>query len=243
MINVFRVPLGPVRCDDVSRKMLHETFSPLLSSNNCRHIVTLNMYMVNAALKDTELLACINEAACVVADSSGISAAVRFLYGRRIEHIPGIELLDFLCAHADGRSVYLLGAAPGVAEKAARALMDKYPGLRVCGTRDGYFTADQEPGIIEDIRARRPDIILAALGMPRQEMWLYAHRKMLGTPLVMGVGGSFDVIAGNLRRAPRLMQRFSLEWLYRCIQEPQRFIRLIHETARFAFNILRMKLI
>ncbi len=235
------IPLGPVRCDDVSRDALTEFLSQALDGKRRSRIVTLNMYMVNAALRDAFLLSCINEAAAVVADSAGVTAALRFLYGRSFERIPGIDIMERLCAGTNGRSVYLLGAAPGVAAKAARVLEKKYPGLTVCGIRDGYFTAEDEPAVIAEIRSCRPDILFAALGMPRQELWLYANRERLDVPLAMGVGGSFDVIAGNLRRAPLWMQRLSLEWLYRCVQEPRRFFRLLKETARFALNIVRFK--
>jgi N-acetylglucosaminyldiphosphoundecaprenol N-acetyl-beta-D-mannosaminyltransferase len=125
-----------------------------------------------------------------------------------------------------GRSVYLLGAAPGVAEKAAEKLKQQVPNLIVAGCHDGYFTAEEEPLIVADIAARRPAALFVALGLPRQERWIKAHLQELGVPVCIGVGGSFDVISGLKQRAPLWMQRCGLEWLYRVAKEPSRLPRL-----------------
>lgn len=125
-----------------------------------------------------------------------------------------------------GRSVFLLGAAPGVADKAAEKLQEQIPGLEIAGCQDGYFKPEEEPAVIARIAAARPGALFVALGIPRQEKWLRAHLEELNVPVCIGIGGSFDVISGLKKRAPRWMQRTGLEWLWRVAKEPSRLPRL-----------------
>jgi N-acetylglucosaminyldiphosphoundecaprenol N-acetyl-beta-D-mannosaminyltransferase len=122
-------------------------------------------------------------------------------------------------------SVYLFGAKPGVAEAAAKTLIQAYPGLRICGTHDGYFSDDGP--ILTDIRESRPDLVLVCLGAPKQELWMAENVSKLNVRLMAGLGGSLDVFAGNVKRAPKAWQRLGLEWLYRLIKEPRRIKRMI----------------
>jgi N-acetylglucosaminyldiphosphoundecaprenol N-acetyl-beta-D-mannosaminyltransferase len=125
-----------------------------------------------------------------------------------------------------GRSVFLLGAGPGVAELAGQKLQERVPGLEIAGVQDGYFKPEDEPAIIARIQAARPAVLFVALGIPRQEIWIRAHLEELGVPVCVGVGGSFDVISGLKQRAPVWMQRAGVEWLYRVAKEPWRLPRL-----------------
>ena len=122
------------------------------------------------------------------------------------------------------RLLFLLGAKPGVAELAAAELKQRYPGLQICGTHDGYF---QEDGpVVEEIRTAAADVVFVCLGAPKQEQWMAAHGAACGAKLLVGLGGSLDVFAGQVKRAPETWQKLGLEWLYRLIKQPSRIGRM-----------------
>jgi N-acetylglucosaminyldiphosphoundecaprenol N-acetyl-beta-D-mannosaminyltransferase len=145
------------------------------------------------------------------------------------EQIPGVDFADNLCRIAVGHEVpfYFFGGKPGVASRAAEQMQKKYPGLKVNGTRSGYFRREESDGICKEIRESGARILLIALGVPKQEYWLADNLGKLGGVVGMGVGGSFDVMSGRLRRAPAAWRRLHLEWLYRTIQEPYRWRRIV----------------
>lgn len=205
-------------------------------------VVTMNAEMAMQAQADPALGDIIRRAGLVVADGSGVVWAVGRQPGApRVEKVAGVDLLRAAAARAatEGWSLYLLGAKPGVAEEAAANLQATYPGLRIVGVRDGYFDATTEPAVIQAIRDARPDILLVALGVPRQEKWLAEHQGALGVPVAMGVGGSFDVFAGRVKRAPLFFQKFHIEWLFRLIQEPWRFQRMWATLPAFVKEVRR----
>lgn len=206
---------------DVGRQQ--NSTEPLL-----HHIVTLNAEILYKAQDDPRLLDIINRAALVTPDGSGIVLAARELCGREIERVTGIDLMQELCRRAPscGWSVYLLGAAPGVAEAAAHNLTEQY-GVNVCGWHDGYFKADELAWVLGDINEKKPDILFVGLGAPKQEFWIDENRDRLRVPLVIGVGGCFDVLSGNLKRAPLMFQRLGIEWLWRLLKEPWRIKRMM----------------
>jgi N-acetylglucosaminyldiphosphoundecaprenol N-acetyl-beta-D-mannosaminyltransferase len=211
-------------------------------AQGCKQVVTLNAEIIYQAGQQDELRRIINKADLVTADGIGTVWAARTLGCPQKERVSGIDLLMNICSRAAvrGWKVYLLGGAPGVALKAARNLERLYPGLTVCGCRDGYFPIQDEPDIIAAINAESPHILFAALGAPKQEYWLSRHREILKVPVCMGVGGSFDVIAGIKQRAPQLFIKLNLEWLYRLLTEPSRFKRQLALPA-FALKVLRQK--
>ena len=191
-------------------------------------VVTINPEGVMLAKEDPALRQIVEESPLVTADGSGILWAADKLKHPMPERVPGIDLLERLCAEAARKdwTVYLLGAKPGIADQAAVELSGRYPGLRIIGTENGYFR-DREEKVVSTIRAAQPDILFAALGMPFQEHWLYQHREELGCRVAVGVGGSFDVIAGTVKRAPKLWQRLRLEWLWRLLSDPKRWRRYL----------------
>jgi N-acetylglucosaminyldiphosphoundecaprenol N-acetyl-beta-D-mannosaminyltransferase len=134
--------------------------------------------------------------------------------------------------------VFLLGSKDGVAQNAAKRLQALFPGLNVVGTHHGYFT--DHDAIIAHIRSVKPDLLFAGLATPEQEMWISTNLSAMGVPVVMGVGGSFDVISGALKRAPVFMQRAGLEWLFRLLLQPWRIGR-IKDLPLFIFNVLKLK--
>ncbi|MEB3198768.1 MAG: WecB/TagA/CpsF family glycosyltransferase [Candidatus Sericytochromatia bacterium] len=205
------------------------------------HIVTMNAEMSMQAQRDPELADIIRRAGLVTPDGSGVVWAVRRRKGApRITKVAGIELFQALAGEAANRGwkIYFLGGQPGVAEAAARTLVSRHPGLAVVGVRDGFFKPEDEEQVLADIASRSPDILVVALGVPRQERFIALHQTRLGVPVAMGVGGSFDVLAGRVRRAPAAFQALHLEWLYRLIQEPWRLSRMGSTLPQFVGAVL-----
>jgi len=192
-------------------------------------IVTSDASTIVRAQDDPELRRIMNETDMVTPDGAGVVLAAKLLNLPVRARCSGCDMVAELCRVAArlGRSVYLLGAEPGVAELAARNLKRQVPGLEIAGVHHGYFSPEEEPAIVEEIRRAHPAVLFVALGIPRQEKWIRAHLDELGVPVCVGVGGSFDVISGRKKRAPLWMQRMGLEWLYRTIREPRRIGRLV----------------
>lgn len=190
-------------------------------------VVTLGTEMVVHAQHDARYRDVVNACALSLCDTVGLLAVARSRGADLRDRVTGVELLEHLCARAakEGVSVFLFGGAPGVAERAAQELKRRYPGLPVAGTRNGYFAADESPRIAAEIRASGAQLLFAGLGFPKQEFWLAEYLKSTGCGAGIGVGGSFDVISGNLERAPERWRTMGLEWLYRLLKEPRRWRR------------------
>ena len=192
-------------------------------------IATANAEMIMRATHDPALRDILNAAALVVPDGAGTVWAAHYLGYRMPERVAGYDLAQELLrsAPAEGRRIYFLGSAPGVAERAKAKAEEIDPGIEIVGVRDGYFKEEDDAAIIDGIRASHPDLLLVALGVPKQEKWNHAHLTQLGVPVAIGVGGTLDVMAGVMKRAPRWMQRAKLEWLFRGLLQPQRAGRLL----------------
>jgi N-acetylglucosaminyldiphosphoundecaprenol N-acetyl-beta-D-mannosaminyltransferase len=171
----------------------------------------------------------VRNAGLTLPDGTGLIWALRFLGGRVQEQISGVDFVDNLCRIAPGHgwSFYFLGGRQGVAARAAERMKAKYPGLDVRGARNGFFGREEDDGICREIRESGANILLVALGAPRQEYWLAENIGKIGGVVGMGVGGTFDVMSGRLKRAPLIWRKLRLEWLYRTIQEPSRIRRVI----------------
>ena len=192
-------------------------------------VATANAEMLMRATHDEELRRILNASALVVPDGAGTVWAARHLGHAMPERVAGYDLAQELlrCAPAEGRSVYFFGSAPGVAEKAKAKAEQIYPGIEIVGVRNGFFSPADNAAIIAEIRAARPDLLLVALGVPKQEKWIAAHLAELDVPVAIGVGGTLDVMAGVMKRAPYWMQRAKLEWLFRGLMQPKRAGRLL----------------
>jgi N-acetylglucosaminyldiphosphoundecaprenol N-acetyl-beta-D-mannosaminyltransferase len=209
---------------------------------NGNQVVTLNAEIIYQTKKEIKLQNIINQANLVTADGIGTVWAARTLGYPQKERVSGIDLIHELCimGATRGWKIYLLGAAPGVAKKAGQELKQSYPGLKVCGIWHGYFSLQDENEIIADINSKSPDILFVALGAPKQEYWINQKRDTLKVPVCMGVGGSFDVIAGIKKRAPKVFIALNLEWLYRLLTEPSRWKRQLALPA-FVLAVLKQK--
>ncbi len=200
-----------------------------LNSDSCNTIVTPNPEIVENARNNPSLKNALDNANLVVADGIGIIYASKILSLDLKERVTGIDLMNSIInlASKEGKSIYLLGAKPQVAKMASEKLVEKYDTLTVSGYRDGYFKEEDEEEIIEEINALQTDILFVALGCPKQELFMEKYRDRLTAKIAMGVGGSFDVLAGTVKRAPKFYQKLGLEWLYRAVKEPKRFVRLL----------------
>jgi len=236
-----RIRLGPVNLDIYSIETILQTLEGFIATRSPSQIVTLNSLMFNLALRDAPFANAVSSATLIIPDSSGIKWAAGFLTGSRTEKVAGIDLLELLCQTAAerGYGVFFLGAKPDVAQGAAGKLSAKFVGLKVLGTHHGYFTKVNDGDIIALIREKAPDILFVGLDMPRQELWISGNLAKLNVPVVMGVGGSFDVISGRLRRAPEFLRRLHLEWFFRLFQQPWRITRMI-DLPLFVFNVIRL---
>ncbi|TAM72452.1 WecB/TagA/CpsF family glycosyltransferase [bacterium] len=215
------------RVDDADLAEATARIAAFARDGRSHRVVTLGTEMIVHAHRDPAYRVVVNGADLIVADTIGVVYASR-LYATSLRgRVAGIELLESLCACAasEGLPVYLLGAAPGVAEAAGAALAARHPGLRVAGTRDGYFALADAPDVAAAIRESGARILFAALGFPKQEYFLADWLSASGAGVGMGVGGSFDVLAGRLQRAPETFRRLGLEWLYRLLREPRRWRR------------------
>lgn len=238
----MRIKVLGVSIDEVTMAEALAIVENYIGKRQPRLVATANAEMVMLAQQDSELARILNQADLVVPDGAGVVWAARH-QGRPVpERVAGYDLAQVLLAKAAvcGYRVYFFGGAPGVANKAREAAQRWYPGLQVVGVRHGFFTADDETGIIEEIRRNEPDVLLAALGVPKQEKWLAAHLAELAVPVAIGVGGTFDVMAGVMRRAPLWMQQAGLEWLFRLYCQPTRLIRMM-ALPRFVLRVLRAK--
>ncbi len=195
----------------------------------CQQVVTVNTEFVMKAQYDTVFRTIINHAALVVADGIGIVWGTRYIGKPTPERVTGTDTLvelAKLCANK-GYRLYLLGAAPGVAEEAASRLQEIAPHLKIVGTYAGSPAPAEEDEILGHVRASRADILCVAYGAPAQEIWIARNLSRLPVAVAMGVGGAYDFLSGRQLRAPRAMQRLGLEWLYRLYREPWRWRRML----------------
>ena len=203
------------------------------------HIVTLNPEMIFQADKDPVLHKAINEAELIIPDGIGIVLALKKL-GIKIAQLPGIEFSEALVRKSAkmGYRVGFLGASQEVVQDAAKELKLKYPDVNVVFINDGYFSNIEEPKIIEKIKTSNVQILFVALGVPKQELWISRYKKILDCTIMVGVGGSFDVWAKKVKRAPVFFRKFGLEWFFRLISQPNRFKRMFPTLPLFFIKVL-----
>lgn len=207
-------------------------------------VVTLNPEFVMEAQHNAHFRLVIDEAHLVLADGHGLLWAARVLGDRLPERVTGSDTVPLIAdmAARHGYRLFLLGAAPGVAEQAAQVLQRRYPGLVIAGTYAGSPAPEEEKAIVARIRAARPHFLFVAYGAPRQDIWIHRNLARLGVPVCMGVGGTLDFVAGVVPRAPLWMRQHGLEWLYRLIRQPWRWRRML-VLPHFVLRILRLRLL
>jgi N-acetylglucosaminyldiphosphoundecaprenol N-acetyl-beta-D-mannosaminyltransferase len=233
-IEILGCRLDPIDSQEAAAYIL-----ALARGNGGAQIVTLGTEMVVYAQDDSRFRAIVNGCALSLCDTVGLLLVARRRGAALRERVAGIELIDRLCAGAAAREmpVYFLGGAEGVAAAAAQILAARFPGLRVAGARSGYFAAQESAAVAEVIARSGARLLFAGMGSPRQEYWLAEHLRATQCGIGIGLGGSFDVIAGRVERAPQLLRRLGLEWLYRLMKEPWRWRRQL-ALPRFVWLVL-----
>ncbi len=199
----------------------------LMDTAGAHYVVTPNPEIVETCRQDGEAMEAVNGADLVLADGIGVIYGAKLLGTPLKGRVTGIGFAQGLMERmaGGGRSLYLLGAKPGVAERAAENLARQYPGLQIAGTHDGYFSEDGP--VTEDIRASGADVVFVCLGAPRQEKWMRRNGEAAGAHLMVGLGGCLDVFSGEAKRAPAVFQKLGLEWLYRLAANPSRIGRMV----------------
>nr|WP_106783580.1 WecB/TagA/CpsF family glycosyltransferase [Lysinibacillus timonensis] len=188
-------------------------------------IVAINPEKIIKAKEDPALKKLLNEAEFQIPDGIGVILASKIQKGNITSRVTGVDMMMRLCEEAAKRQkpIFLYGGKPGVAEQAAVKLRETFPNIIIAGTQDGYEKDNEK--VIAKINEAKPDILFVAMGSPKQENWINANRNQLHPTIYQGVGGSFDVLAGNVKRAPEAFQKIGMEWFYRLMKEPKRLKR------------------
>lgn len=210
----------------------------------CQHVV-LNAAKVVATRYDKKLKEIINNCEIINADGQSIVWAANFLGSPLPERVTGIDLMMEIIkiSSRKGYRIYFFGATEEVNKKVVDKFRSKYPNLQIAGRRNGYFTEEENSLIIEDMKNSNADILLVAFSSPKKEYWINKNIDKINIPFVMGVGGSFDVVAGVTKRAPLWMQKMGLEWFYRFIQEPKRmWKRVLIGNSKFIYYVFKEKI-
>lgn len=237
-VKILGVPVHPLTMNE-SVAVLEDK----LQKKEQAFVVTANAEIIMMCQQDKEYNNIVSEKAdLVLPDGAGAVWAGRYLGNEVPERVAGFDLYNqLLKLSADkGYKAYFFGGAPGVAEAAKNKAEELYPGVQIVGCRNGYFTEAEEENIIKEINDAAPDMLFVALGAPKQEKWLVKYRNQLKPRVLMGIGGSFDVLAGKMERAPKWMQEASLEWAFRLYKQPSRFMRML-ALPKFVLKVIFCK--
>ena len=231
-ISVYGVGYNNVTLDEAA-----ELCESLFNEDKNHMVVTPNAEIAYMASNDIKLARILNDADVVVADGIGVVYASRIYRTPVKMKVPGVELGMKILENAEksGRGVFFLGAKPGVGDLAAAKISEKLPGINFVGIRDGYFKDDDE--VIAEINASGADILFVCLGAPKQEIWMAKNFDKLNCKLMLGLGGSLDSYAGTVKRAPKIFIKLGLEWFYRLIKEPKRFVRML-ALPKYMFAVI-----
>lgn len=236
-----RIQILSVTIDNLVEDEALQRIAGFIAAGGPHHVVTVNPEFVMEARRNRAFRYVLAMADLATPDGFGLVLAARWRGARLRGRVTGVALVERIgrAAAAQGWSLFLLGAAPRVAEQAAVTLQRTNPGLRI----SGYFAGSPRPEEERDIRARilaaRPDVLLVAYGHPAQDLWIARNQPLLRVPVAIGVGGVFDYLAGVVPRAPAWMRRWGLEWLYRLMRQPRRWRRILTAVPGFLWAVLR----
>lgn len=222
-----RIEMMGCQIDNLSMDETLQKIDGFIKRGSPQQHVVVNVDKIVKAHRDPDLRRIINECSLVSADGMPVVWASRLLGKGLKERVAGIDLFEALMKRAaeQGWRVFLLGATQEVVAGVKDLYEKKYPGLTVAGFRNGYWRPDEERGVVEQIKAARADLLFVAISSPKKEQFLGAYQGEMKVPFAMGVGGTFDVAVGKVKRAPLWMQRSGLEWFFRFLQEPRRMFR------------------
>lgn len=212
----------------------------LLEKDSPSLIFTPNSEIIYMAKKDENFKQVLNSSDINTADGIGVIYASKILKDPIPERVPGFDLACRLLQYMNenSSSLFLFGGKPGIAETAAEKILERYKDINICGTLNGYF--DSSEGIVNEINSKNPDFVFVCLGAPKQEKWMFEHKDELKCKVMMGIGGSLDVFAGNVKRAPKFFIKLNIEWLYRLITNPSRIGRMT-ALPKFGLSVIKYK--
>lgn len=234
-----KVDILGVNIDKLGIKDASEKIYSFLEDGGHHCVFTPNSEIIMAAHRDENFKKILNSADILTADGIGVVYASKILKNPITERAAGFDTaMELLKKMNDGKkSLYLFGSKPGVADRAAEKIKKMHPNIVISGCADGYFNAEKEKKIIDDINEKGPDVLFVCLGFPKQEKWIYEHKGKLNVKVMMGLGGSLDVIAGEAKRAPEIFQKLNMEWFYRLCKEPWRIGRMM-DLPKFAVTVI-----
>ncbi len=234
-VDVVGVPI-----QNVTMEQAVQDVSAFLDEKGRKIVVTPNAEILQQCVEDPQVLSTIGSADYIIPDGIGVVRGAQILGTPLKQKVAGCDLAWNLLDEMQrkGKRLFLLGAKPGVAALAAEKMKAAHPDLIICGVQDGYFKEDAP--VIEAINAADTDVLFVCLGVPKQEQWMVAHREQLNVSVMMGLGGSLDVFAGTVKRAPKIFIKLGLEWFYRLIKEPWRAKRMM-KLPVFFFSVLKYK--
>ncbi|MCR8645062.1 WecB/TagA/CpsF family glycosyltransferase [Paenibacillus sp. N1-5-1-14] len=240
---IAKVPVVSLYGVPVSRMDMKETVAYLTSvieAHTPHQVITANPIMLMEALNNPTYHNMMSKADLVVPDGAGVVWAANHVGQPVKERVAGFDLVQELMRTGEAKrwKVYLVGASTEVIEAAAARLKRDFPAIDMVGVRNGYFGSEEDAEVIAEIRAHNPDILLVGRSAATQEPWIAQHKEALGVPVIMGVGGSFDVLSGKLKRAPKFFQKLRMEWFYRLLQEPWRYKRMLL-LPKFALKVMK----
>ncbi|WP_068777434.1 WecB/TagA/CpsF family glycosyltransferase [Paenibacillus sp. FJAT-26967] len=237
IVRIYGVPVSKMNMQDTVAYL-----TEAIESRRPHHVITANPIMIMAALQDPDYMRMMHTADLIVPDGNGLVWATKYVGQPVSERVPGIDLIHELMRTGEARrwKVYMLGTTRETIAAAAAKLAQQYPLIDIVGFRDGFFGEEEDDAVVGQIRALEPDILLVGRSASTQEPWISKHKQGLAVPVIMGVGGSFDVFAGKLKRAPKLFQKLKLEWFYRLLQEPSRLGRMM-VLPQFVMKVVRDK--
>jgi len=234
-VNILGVKVDKVTIEQASDKIMEY----IKTKDRVASVFTPNSEIIMMGYRDKEFRDILNNSELLTADGIGVVYASKIVKNPIKERAAGYDIacsaLEKL-SKVEG-SVYLFGSKPGVAETAGENIVKKYPGIKIAGYSDGYFDEEKEKTIIANINRAKPDLVFVCLGAPKQEKWIASHRDELPNAVYMGIGGSLDVFAGTVKRAPDFFIKHKIEWLYRLGKQPSRFVRML-DLPKFGFKVL-----
>lgn len=219
-----RINFFGVNLDIITMQETLERISKFIKNKEGVQHVVVNVAKLVYAQKDTQLREIINSCPLINVDGAGVILGAKFLGINIPERVAGIDLMEKLIEYSaqKGYRPYFFGASEEIVKSVVEIYKEKYPQLEIAGYRNGYYNEDEEADVVENVKNSKADILFVAMGSPKKEIFLSKYSKVMEVPFTMGVGGSFDVVAGKVQRAPEWMQKTHSEWIYRLIQEPKR---------------------
>ncbi len=236
--SILGVKFDVVKEDEALKKLIDF----LEESSSLKKVYTPNPEIVMVAQDDKDLFRILSEADLVLADGIGVIIASKIKGLQLKDRVTGVDTMDKLLRYCgqNQKSIFIFGGKPGVAEMACKNIEKKYEGIKIAGYHHGYVKDNEEDEIINKINEAKADVLFVCLGAPKQEKWIDRNKDKLSCKLAMGVGGSVDVYAGVVKRAPIAFQKLGLEWFYRLLKEPWRFKRMI-VLPRFLLKVIISK--